>query len=174
MGVLVARKQAEALVARNRIANPPVDVKKIAESLGLRVILEDLGTDVSGLLVSKRNAAYVCVHKADAPHRRRFTIAHEVGHFVLGHQLESGEHVHVDKGHFISHRGPRASKGIDPKEIEANQFAASLLMPASLLRKSVARLGTQPVLDQHVAQLAKKFGVSEQAMTIRLTAMKLL
>ena len=45
--------------------------------------------------------------------------AHEVGHYRLGHQFVEGEHVHVERGAFISQRRGRSSEAIDPKEIEA-------------------------------------------------------
>jgi Zn-dependent peptidase ImmA (M78 family) len=80
----------------------------------------------------------------------------------------------VDKGYFISQRGPQASTGEDPMEIEASQFAASLLMLAKLLRERVANLGGGPLLDHDVSQLALEFEVSEQAMTIRLSTLGLL
>jgi Zn-dependent peptidase ImmA (M78 family) len=75
----------------------------------------------------------------------------------------------VDKGNFYRSRSSLSSEGVDPKEIEANQFAASLLMPADFVKREVKALQAMPLLDQHVAQLAKRFGVSEHAMTIRLT-----
>jgi Zn-dependent peptidase ImmA (M78 family) len=167
------RQQAETLIEKMGVTQGPIDVVGIARALGLQVIEEDLGADVSGVLVNDGKQAYICTQKNDSEVRRRFTIAHEIGHYLLGHQFQAGEHVHVDKGHFISQRGPRSSAGIDPMEIEANQFAASLLMPIRLIRQQVAELGA-PLLDSNVSQLAKKFKVSEQAMTIRLSALRLL
>jgi Zn-dependent peptidase ImmA (M78 family) len=63
---------------------------------------------------------------------------------------------------------------MDAKEIEANQFAACLLMPSRLLRERVTALNTKQLYDSHVTTLAKEFYVSEQAMTIRLTSLRLL
>ena len=173
MRVHFVRQQAEALAERSGGAEPPIDVVRIAEALGLHVTAEDLGPGVSGLLVNNGTHAYICVHKDDAEARRRFTVAHEIGHHLLGHQFQGGEHVHVDRGNFISQRGPRSSAGVDPMEIEANQFAASLLMPSQLLRRQVAACGA-PLLDSDVSALAKGFKVSEQAMTIRLSTLGLL
>lgn len=174
MSVQFARTQAERLVDRLD-KQSPVDVEDVAAQLGLRIVKEDLGPDVSGLLVSNAHGTYIFVHKEDPPNRGRFTIAHEIGHFVLRHQFEGGKHVHVDRGNFISQRGPRASEGVDLKEVEANQFAASLLMPAKFVRQKVAALiKGGPLLDRHVEQLAEDFQVSEQAMTIRLTTLGLL
>jgi Zn-dependent peptidase ImmA (M78 family) len=174
VSVRYARAQAEKLAERLGTGSVPVDVEKIADRLGLPVMYADLGEGVSGLLVSDGVQAHICVQDQDAPVRQRFTIAHEVGHHYLRHQFEPGHHVHVDRGHYISERGPRASDGVDPKEIEANQFAACLLMPSKLVREKVAELGGGPLLDQHVSHLARTFRVSEQAMTIRLSTLGLL
>ena len=127
MNIKYARSQAEQLVKRLGITSPPINVEKIAASLNLLITYANLGHEVSGLLISNGIDAHVCIQESDGRNRQRFTIAHEIGHHFLKHQFESGEHVHVDRGNFISQRGPRAADGIDPKEIEANQFAACLL-----------------------------------------------
>lgn len=176
MSIAFARTQGERLALQSGLAAPRLDVNAIATKLGIRVIKADLGTDVSGLLVtSPGQRVSICVHTGDSPSRQRFTIAHELAHHILGHQFEAGNHVHVDRGNFISQRGPRASQGVDPKEIEANQFAAALLMPSVWVRAAAAKMqGQGPLVDHHVVELAKAFGVSEQAMTIRLTTLRLL
>lgn len=175
MNTRYARTQAEKLVERLGIGTRlPIDVMAIAQALNLTVIKANLGAGVSGLLISSGTGAQICVQEHDAPVRQRFTIAHECAHHVLGHQFETGEHVLVDKGYYISERGPRASDGVDPKEIEANQFAASLLMPSKLVRAKVAELGGPPLLDSDVSELTGIFEVSEQAMTIRLKTLGLL
>jgi len=79
--------------------------------------------------------------------------------------------VHVDRGSYVSERGTRAAAGIDPKEIEANQFAESLLMPTKLMREHVERVGYLPLDENDVKRLARDFDVSEQAMTIRLSVL---
>jgi Zn-dependent peptidase ImmA (M78 family) len=151
----------------------PVPVEEIALHLGLRLVYEDLGPDVSGLLVTKPDETLICIQRSDAPVRRRFTIAHEIAHHYLAHQFEAGSHVHVDRGNFISQRGPQASTGMNRIEVEANQFAASLLMPEQLLRDATQEIG-EPLTDDKVQALAKTFKVSEQAMTIRLSVLELL
>lgn len=173
MNVRYARMQAEKLVDRLREA-PPINVERIAKSLNLKVLYADLGPNVSGLLVSDGTEAQICIQESDAEVRQRFTIGHEIGHHFLRHQFEGGEHVHVDQGNYISERGARASDGVDPKEIEANQFAACLLMPSKFVHEKVTELGGGPLLDHHVSRLAEAFKVSDQAMTIRLTTLGLL
>jgi Zn-dependent peptidase ImmA (M78 family) len=171
MSVFRARQAAERLLTSLGVRRAPVDVGNVATRLGLRVLRQELGDDISGLLVRTATGTQICVAAKHPEVRRRFTIAHEIAHHVLGHQFEPGEHVHVDRGNYISQRGVRASEGVDPKEIEANQFAACLLMPTDLVRAAVERLGEGPLLDGHVEELARKFKVSEQAMTIRLTTL---
>lgn len=171
MSIRAARQQAEALAEALNFKKAPVDVEAVAERLRLKLVYMDLGDDVSGLLISKGDSTVIAVQESDHPNRRRFTIAHELGHYCLKHQFEQGEHVHVDRGHLITPRNSRSSTGVDPKEIEANQFAACLLMPTKLLSRSIEKLKTESLRDDHVENLAKEFGVSEQAMTIRLSTL---
>ena len=171
MTIALARARAEQLVASLSISEPPIDVIRIAKALGLRVVEAELGADASGLLVTQPGDVCIVVHERDHKHLKRFTIAHEIGHFVLRHQFENGGRVHVDRGTIVSYRGPRAGMGVDPKEIEANQFAASLLMPTALLRR---RAPSRALSDRDVEELARVFDVSEQAMTIRLTRLKMI
>jgi Zn-dependent peptidase ImmA (M78 family) len=174
MSVLSARNQAEALVDSLGIRKTPIDVIGVARKLGLQVIFTDLDEDISGVLITGQKGSCIAIRKSDPETRRRFSIAHEAAHHYLRHQFEPGAHVHVDRGHLISHRNRRSSAGTDLKEIEANQFAACLLMPSRLLRESIKSLNTVELYDSHVTKLAKEFLVSEQAMTIRLSALGLL
>lgn len=174
MSAAAAERRAESLVKSLGIPGPSVDVHRVAAELGLRIVEDNLGDDVSGALVMNANGAAVLVQEEHHPNRKRFTIAHEIGHHVLGHQFEEGGHVHVDRGNYISLRGRRASEGVDPKEVEANRFAAALLMPSEMVKGAVAGLRVAALHDQHVEHLASLFEVSQQAMTIRLTNLRLL
>lgn len=174
MKLKAVRASAEKLAEQAGAGTPPVEVEEIARALGLRVIYQYLGPDVSGLLVAGPAGACIVVQESDSEHRKPFTIAHEIGHYCLRHQFVPGEHVHVDHGHYVTQRGPRSSTGLDPKEIEANQFAAALLMPTGQIESAVRNLQVPYLRDDHVSRLANDFRVSEQAMTIRLTSMGLL
>jgi Zn-dependent peptidase ImmA (M78 family) len=167
MTILAARRRAETLVQRLGLVEPPVDVVAIAQSLGIQVVTTNLGDDISGLLITRDGATTICIEKSHHIRRRRFTLAHEIGHFYLRHQFEPGEHVHVDRGTFVSKRSGRSSEGTDAKEVEANQFAACLLMPRLFVEQEIERVGGV-LTDETIAALADKFIVSAQAMTIRL------
>ncbi len=168
MSVRSAREHAELLVRRLGLALPPVDIEKVANDLGLKLLRQRLGNNISGLLVCGPNGSFIVIQEIDNPVRQRFSIAHELAHAYLRHQFESGEHVHVDQGYRISQRNLKSSTGEDPKEVEANQFAASILMPVNFVSNEVAKLGGIPLRDDDVSDLASLFQVSEQAMTIRL------
>jgi len=176
MTIRMAQRRAEELAVRYGGDSIPIDVEAVAERLGLAVLYDDLGApEISGVLVSNNEGACIFIQRLDHPNRQRFSIAHEIGHHVLKHQFVEGEHVHVDRGHYISRRDDRSAAGVDPKEMEANAFAACMLMPEELVRERAAVVSRgQAILDQHVRELARDFQVSEQAMTIRLTKIGLL
>jgi Zn-dependent peptidase ImmA (M78 family) len=171
-----ARRQADALVAKYAIKTPPVDVRDVGKRLGLRVIEMNLGDEHSGLLLTQPGTVpCIVVNEIHHENRKRFTIGHEIGHHVLRHHFGNSV-VHADPVTSVSYRGATAAAGTDPKEIAANQFASSLLMPTALMRRAVDRLRTRLARDPEeiVAELARGFEVSEQAMTLRLKSLRLL
>jgi Zn-dependent peptidase ImmA (M78 family) len=170
MTAFTARRQAEALVQRLGLTKPPVKVLDVAEALGIAVVRTSLGNDVSGLLITKPDGTTICVEESHHELRQRFTVAHELGHFCLRHQFEPGEHVHVDRGALVSMRSPRSGEGTDHREVEANQFAACLLMPRAMVEAEIGKHGGI-LSEELISELAKVFRVSEQAMTIRLATL---
>ena len=118
--------------------------------------------DVSGLLVRGEETAVIGVNSGQSRVRQRFTIAHEFGHFLL----HEGIREHVDHGYRVNYRDQESALARDVEEIEANFFAASLLMPKRLLdaRDAVHAIDD----DLLVAALAKEFNVSRHAMSLRL------
>ena len=171
MSIRTARYHGEALAETCGFRGPPIDVEYVARHLRLNVAYAYLGPDVSGLLISRGDVAAIAIQAKDPKNRQRFTIAHEIAHYYLRHQFEPGEHVHVDHGHAITPRNSKSSAGVDLKEIEANQFAACLLMPSKMLQGRIRSLRAPQLRDSHVTLLASEFGVSEQAMTIRLSTL---
>ena len=167
---------ARQLLDASGVQRPPVDVKKIAHDKGAVVRYEDFEDGVSGALYRTSDRVIIGVNRADGPERGRFTIAHEIGHLVLGHQ----DDLFVDK-HYVDsftdaasapnirriHRDIVSSQATNPLEIEANRFAAALLMPRNFLDASLAET-EGPVQDKQVQRLAKRYEVSVQAMVFRL------
>ena len=138
----------------------PVDVKALAETLEVDVAYEDMENAVSAMLLIEDDNANVVVNAGHHEHRQRFSIAHELGHFML-HASED-EHLFVDRYFF---RNEASSVGESRKEIEANAYAAAVLMPSKLIEEE---LSDEPDTELYIDKLAEKFTVSEHAMTIRL------
>ena len=160
--------EARSLLEKHAIETMPVPVERIAKSLGIRVEYAPLDDELSGLAHIRDDVPIIGVNALHAPNRRRFTLAHELAHIVL-HRDELEHAVHVDRGSL--RRDALAAEGVDPIEIEANAFAAELLMPEHLL---ISELKRQPVDledDAAVAALAKRFRVSDAAMRYRLNSL---
>ncbi len=169
MTIAGARRRAVELLEEQGICSAPVDVAAMAVRLGVSIVAQPLEESVSGVLVLRGGQAAIGVNEAHPPRRQRFTIAHELGHYLLHRDAAS---LFVDEG-LTFYRDRSSGDGVYQQEIEANAFAAELLMPQRLLRD---HLGSQRV-DLHddvaVTRLAAKFGVSVQALTVRLVTLKL-
>jgi len=161
------RTLVQRLLAEHRVRSAPVEVADIAKALGVEVQETPAEEDLSGFLYRdrKRKSAIIGVNADHHPNRRNFTVAHELGHYLL-HDFDD---VHVDRHFKVWLRSDTSSQGTDIEEKEANLFAAEVLMPAHFLVRDVEKIGMIDLMDEDVLQeLAKKYGVSTQAMTFRL------
>lgn len=148
----------------------PVSPVAVAESLGARVVEKAFTDEMSGVLVRKGASITIAVSASDGPLRQRFTVAHECGHLALEH---AGE-LFIDK-QVVNRRDSNSSLAIDDQEIEANQFAASLLMPRDEVVSHLDRLHrTNKTRSVLVELMAKQFRVSKPAMEYRLVNLGLL
>lgn len=164
------RDLAERLLREHGQRQPPIRVKDIAEALGIEVRLERVDDKLSGFLYRDRKAgrAVIGANRSHHPNRMNFTIAHELGHYLL----HEGESVHLDEGrpgYTLQKRDENSSTGEDLNEREANLFAAELLMPARSLERDLKGKDFDLLLDDDfLKEMAQKYGVSLQALTIRL------
>jgi Zn-dependent peptidase ImmA (M78 family) len=156
------------LLVDNRIVDPPVPVERIATSLGIEVIQQKYEEDtISGFLYRSPNHSIIGVNTNNANTRIRFTIAHEIGHFLL-HDYELGN-VHLDYAFQVKLRDDESSQGTNTEEIEANAFAADLLMPSRFLIADLAPISTLDIEDDRfLKKFADRYQVSMLAMHIRL------
>lgn len=167
--IRIAQTQARRVFASARVDTFPVDVSIVAAHLDLQIVprLFPASERTSGALLRRPDGAVIIVNKSHSVVRRRFTVAHEIGHYVL----------HDDELHVDRFRDDRSETGTDAKEVEANAFAAELLMPEAVLRKEVPPmelLDLDADAQETIARLARRFGVSAQAMTWRLSNISLL
>ncbi|MCL1949125.1 MAG: ImmA/IrrE family metallo-endopeptidase [Turicibacter sp.] len=127
------------------------EMKKAFEALGR--------DDVSGFLMKENETYTIFVNMNEPIYRQRFTIAHEIGHFILKH-LE-GEEIS------ISFRDEHSKTGSDPKEVAANSFASELLMPREIVEHLFMMSGS-------VSSVAKEMGVSAMSAEFRLRKLGLI
>lgn len=159
----------ENLLAQASIVSPPINVQAVAKMLNAKVVPAHFGTnpdDISGMLYRDEGQITIGVNSDQHKNRQRFTIAHELGHLKLHNQGS----LYVDKVFPVRMRNKDSSSAIYQDEIEANAFAAELLMPASMLEKEpeIIDLIFDYESDDIIRSLAKKYQVSPQAMTFRL------
>ena len=138
-------------------------INEIVTCLGVNLAEIDMDDEISGFFVIKDGVPVIRVNNKQHPARRNFTIAHELGHFVL----HKDSIMFVDKEVMLL-RDNVSKTGEKLKEREANAFAASLLMPQIFLETEIEKLVSDPRRTP-VKYLADIFKVSELAMSIRLT-----
>lgn len=160
------KKRAQEVLAELNITDGPVAVDYIAQKKGITVRFVPLKEDLSGIIFIK-DGAVIVVNSLHHPNRQRFTLGHEVGHFEL-HLKEIGSEVHVDKKFLAFARNAKSAMGWDRKEIQANQFAAELLVPQRFLIQELRERIVDVEDEDLVSELAGKFQVSRQMMTFRI------
>lgn len=168
---MIPERAAERILREHAISRHPVPVDRLARQMGLRLAFEPFEGDLSGMLYRDdgEGSPVIVVNSLNPKVRQRFTIAHELGHFVLHDDL-----LFIDKPVAVRFRDARSSLATNPEEIEANRFAASLLLPkAWVVAEADRRLARSPDIASEalVDELARTFDVSRQAMELRLSGL---
>jgi hypothetical protein len=152
--------ETQARIAEH-LREAPVSLSALAQSLGVKVVSSTLSSGISGEIRPDPNAAagyIIRVNKNDPSRRQRFTVAHELAHFLL-HRDQIGNGVTDD----VLYRSSLS----DAREAQANRLAADLLMPRTLVDDWMEKSRSLHV-DDPVEFLSDRFGVSTAAMKIRL------
>ena len=153
------------------ITSAPIDLDRIVDYLGLKIVYKPFDGDISGcLLRDKEGNAIIGINSAHHENRQRFTIAHEIGHYLL----HKGEPTWIDRNNLerINFRSSFSDTVNPIEEIQANKFAAQLLMPREMLVEDILAFDNIEDID-FVSELANKYQVSKHALTIRLTHLNL-
>lgn len=159
----VLRREASRLLERFDVTAPAVPIDRIAKGLGAELRLLPYEGELAGMLARTGGRVVIGVNSLHHRNRQRFTIAHEIGHLLL-HDVE----VHFDRDFKVRRRDAVSSAATDPAEIEANRFAAELLMPYGMLGADLDESGLDVESTDEVRPLAKRYGVSVQAMMNRI------
>ncbi|UYZ61596.1 ImmA/IrrE family metallo-endopeptidase [Hymenobacter weizhouensis] len=146
----------------------PIDPVSLANAAGIKVhTAEFSNNNLSGMISKRGPETVILVKQTDPDSRKRFTIAHELGHHFL-HLTDQEDGAFVDDtiNLFREQFQDSVPQAHRKQETEANRFAAALLMPEPLIRREFAQ---NPDIDY----LAWRFGVSEQAMGYRIAELGL-
>jgi Zn-dependent peptidase ImmA (M78 family) len=142
-----ARKQARILLKRANITKPPILLRDVIVYLqkdnDIQVRAWNLGKKVSGIQAIEDGTSFIAYNVTQHQHRQRFSVAHEIGHFVLGHTAPKN---------FDYEPGNN-----DSYETEAFSFAAELLMPLNMIKKDYIEI-------HDPNSMAWKYFVSQEAM----------
>ena len=158
------RPRVAQLLAVHGIVSPAVPVEKIAKREGIIVKYQPFEGELAGMLMNTGDQVVIGVNSQHHVNRQRFTIAHELGHFKL-HSIQG---VHIDRTFKVHRRDELSSLATDDTEIEANRFAAELLMPKSMMMQDIEQMFD--IEDAHELRvLAKKYEVSPLAMANRVS-----
>lgn len=143
-------------VMKRHTAAAPVDVFAIAKDLGIRVVERDMGDDSGKIERTADGSFLITLNSRHGPNRKRFTLAHEIAHYVLHRSMigVAGEGI-LDNAMY------RSAKG-DAVERQANNYAASILMPGPLVVKKWASGA------RNAEALAAEFRVSVPVAEIRI------
>ena len=149
---------ANELLEKAHVDEPPIDVLDLCARCGVLVLTRSFAETLSGLVFAYEGGAVIGINGDHPQTRQRFTMAHELAHYLLRHHERSpdyGDSFHIDLA-----EGP--PPGFDWRaERAANAFAADLLMPRRLMAAAYGQ-------SQNPVALAAKFDVSQVAMGIRL------
>ena len=151
------------------VRHAPIPIKKIVKQLNIKLNSFNLGDEISGALVIENGNARIGYNPFESEVRQRFTIAHELGHYIL-HKGVKKDGLFVDNVKVMFRRQNSTVRELK-QEKEANAFAASILMPRALVEKESEKLyrnGKFLTDDEIVKSLASTFKVSTIAMTYRL------
>lgn len=166
MGHDEIRDIAEKLLREFPAEHLPIDVFGLIEKKGLNIIFEEIEDEHSGFLLVEKGKATVAINSGHHINRQRFTAAHELGHYML--HAKGTDHFFADQAF---QRSVASSTGEDTIEVDANRFAAEILMPKNRIEE---KAGGKTLTDVDVYRLALDFRVSEQAMTLRLVNLRLI
>lgn len=155
-------KQTGELLERHGLKSYPLQVVELANRMNIDVYQQFFDDNISGFIEQTGNSAIIHVNKLHSPNRKRFTIAHEIGHFVLHLLGNNNDNDAFDTEELVHERVLFRDNAENEREQQANLFAASLLMNKDLLNQAIEKNGIR------IGLLSELFEVSTTAMRFRL------
>lgn len=132
----------------------PIDIEKIIEEYGIEVIRGEFEQNESGAIKIVEWGARIVVNSTEPVVRQRFTLAHELGHYI-------SYRVQKKTGTIVEYRDGTSSLGSSEEEVFANRFAASILMPIPIISHMIGK-------TDDLSEIARNLNVSKEALTHRI------
>jgi Zn-dependent peptidase ImmA (M78 family) len=152
----------------------PVAIDVVAHRLKLTMEAAALGDKVSGMLVVEDGRGAIGYNAEHATVRQRFTISHEIAHYLLHVSKKNRKSQLFIDGSVTFRRDENSANGDDNEEVEANKLGAALLMPKGLVQQEVRKHDLDLDDEEAISLLSRRFHVSTAAMTNRLTNLGML
>jgi len=153
-----------SIIEKSKISKVPVDIETICLNYDIQLEPIEAEDNLSGFfLINEGKKKIIGYNNKHSNNRVRFTIAHEFGHFQL--HFREDQKIFIDSTFF---RNEVSSLNTLKQEIEANAFAAALLIPIHLLEKEISKINLTKGIDDILPKLSKNFKVSEDFMKFRL------
>ncbi len=153
--------RAKDVLQKSGLETIPIDPVALANREGIKVNNATFSEEnLVGMIVKRGDDVTLLVNQDDSPYRKRFTIAHELGHHFL-HLHEDGEFIDQEADLFRTHFKDQEFSPERRREVQANMFATALLMPEDQVRRLWEELASVEVL-------ARLFNVTVASMGIRI------
>lgn len=155
--------EADELRKLHGLTSIPVDPVALARAEGIQVFNAKFSDDgLSGVIARRGTNVSILVNQSDSANRKRFTIAHELGHHFLHLMSHDGDYVDGQIDLFRDDDAATANNAsLRAAEVQANIFASALLMPQDAVLEAYKQ-------NANVETLAQWFNVSTEAMGYRL------
>jgi Zn-dependent peptidase ImmA (M78 family) len=173
MSMEILDEKAEKTLRETDTFRVPVPIHLLAQRLNLGTEALSLGA-LSGILVVKGDRGAIGYNSAHARVRQRFTVSHEIAHYILHAERTEKARLFIDKHLLFQPDEKQVSADVRRENTEANRFASALLMPKEFVLKEIQNCDLNLDDEEAIKHLAKYFWVSSAIMANRLLNLRLL
>lgn len=156
---------ADKMILDRYMSEYPIKLGQLARELGVSIKVSSMGTGISGQISREDDQYVIRVNRNEARERQRFTIGHELAHYLLHRDvIDSSPEGIKDTVLYRSGKPEQI-------EFEANRLAAEIVMPMHLIEKELQTKFGGVVTEATIESLASHFEVSKAAMEIKLSTL---